>query len=131
MVSDPQKRGPQFLMAHLERECPMRDWIWTAREVAPFQYLVEPPPPLDNRPYHPWREYVLARGVIRVGGVTFPAEPWDPLKHDCAVRPFTCWVKIRGLSLRLWKPAELGKIVEEIGGHILDVDQATAKHLNL
>jgi Domain of unknown function (DUF4283)/Zinc knuckle len=123
MIHDERSLGALYIQAHLQQRFNFPGFAWVAKAIPNNRFLVDPPNPI-------WRATSIEFGTIDLGGIRFPVEGYDKIKHDIQGHPpIPLWIKIKGLPYRFFKTQEFERISNDLGGGVLlEVDPRSGNH---
>jgi Zinc knuckle len=123
VIVDERKLGALYIQAHLQQRFPFPGFAWVARAIPNDRYLIDPPNPA-------WRTTTIELGGLDLGGIRFPVESYNRMRHDIQGHPpIPLWIKIKGLPYRFFKRTEFERLADDLGGGILmEVDPRSGNH---
>jgi Domain of unknown function (DUF4283) len=125
MITDEHNLGPLYIQAHLAQRFSLVGFQWVVRAISNNRYLLDPPNSI-------WKATTLEFKNLTLGGIRFPVEEYNKVKHDNTGHPpIPTWVKISGLPYRFFKKFEFERIADELSCSILlEVDPRSSNHLD-
>ncbi|KAF3336535.1 hypothetical protein FCM35_KLT19121 [Carex littledalei] len=109
--------GPEKVEQVMQRRFRRADHRWIATVYEEFQYLIQAPTKV-------WLDSVASRGFLVLDGVEFPVLAWEPAFEE-GLDLIPIWVRLRGFPKSQWAWAELEKVFNPLGAHLLELDPGT------
>jgi Domain of unknown function (DUF4283) len=123
IVHDEHNLEALYIEAHLQQRFNFLGFAWVARAIPNNHFLIDPPNPI-------WRATTIEFGDIDLGGIRFPVEAYDKIKHDIQGHPpIPLWIKIKGLPYRFFKKYEFERLADDLrGGVLIEVNLRVGNH---